>query len=315
MKIKFKIPLLLITFLIIVLSLIICISIQAQALINEFMASNTTTIQDEDGDYPDWIEIYNPTDSPIDLTGYGLSDRPDNPFRWILPTYILNPDQHLLVFASGKDRKIYPTHWETVITKGDEWRYLDFENMGEVQEDWRLTEYDDSEWKSGPSGIGSRNEDTTIIPQTRTLCIRKMFTVENVANITHCFLHIDYQDGFAAFINGHEIARANYGEEGVTALGILASSFREMQMYVGGEPIAFEIDNIQSILLQGENILAIQIHNRMRSDSDISVIPFLTFGMIVPPLNPKSVPDILKSLILPFQRSLQFLYTLGRQFL
>ena len=31
------------------------------------MASNSTVLPDEDGDFSDWIEISNPTDDPIDL--------------------------------------------------------------------------------------------------------------------------------------------------------------------------------------------------------------------------------------------------------
>ena len=80
-------------------------------LINEVMSSNQTSVRDEDGDTPDWIEIYNPGDVSIDLTGYGLSDRPDNPYKWVLPSITLEAEEHMLVFASGKDRK------EEVITK------------------------------------------------------------------------------------------------------------------------------------------------------------------------------------------------------
>jgi len=43
-------------------------------LINEIMSSNTHSLADEDGDYPDWIEIYNPTATAVALTGYRLSD-------------------------------------------------------------------------------------------------------------------------------------------------------------------------------------------------------------------------------------------------
>jgi hypothetical protein len=83
---------------------------EAQPLINEIMASNTTTLMDQDGDYSDWIEIYNPSDTRINLSGYGLSDRPENPYKWIfpdewsLPDIILEPKEYLIVFASGKDR-------------------------------------------------------------------------------------------------------------------------------------------------------------------------------------------------------------------
>jgi len=72
-------------------------------VINEVMASNTTTIQDRDGDYPDWLELYNPGDLEIDLTGYGLSDDPDDPFKWLFPSTILQPGEFKLIFTSDKN--------------------------------------------------------------------------------------------------------------------------------------------------------------------------------------------------------------------
>ncbi|MFC1537853.1 CotH kinase family protein [Candidatus Latescibacterota bacterium] len=77
---------------------------QAQPLINELMSSNTSTFRDEDNEYSDWIEIYNPGDTSIDLTGYGLSDRPDNPYKWIFPAITIPPKGYVIVYASGKDR-------------------------------------------------------------------------------------------------------------------------------------------------------------------------------------------------------------------
>ncbi len=73
-------------------------------IINEFMASNGQTIADEDGDFEDWIELYNDGVQPITLVGYGLSDDPEQPFRWIFPDVIIAPGDYLLVWASGKDR-------------------------------------------------------------------------------------------------------------------------------------------------------------------------------------------------------------------
>ena len=74
-------------------------------LINEFMASNRSTIADEDGDYSDWIELHNPTNDTVDLSGWGLSDNPNDPFRWQFPQEtIIPPLGYLFVWASGKDR-------------------------------------------------------------------------------------------------------------------------------------------------------------------------------------------------------------------
>ena len=74
-------------------------------IINEVMASNSSVIADEDGDYPDWIEIYNPGDEAVDLEGCGLSDNSNNPLKWVFPKVTVQPKEYLLVFASGKDKR------------------------------------------------------------------------------------------------------------------------------------------------------------------------------------------------------------------
>lgn len=54
-------------------------------VINEFMASNDATQADQDGDFDDWIELYNNGSSPIDLEGYYLSDDPEDVMQWAFP--------------------------------------------------------------------------------------------------------------------------------------------------------------------------------------------------------------------------------------
>ena len=80
--------------------------------INELMASNGMTFTDEDGDFEDWIELYNADTVPINLTGWGISDDPGRPFRWVFPDVTIGPNSHLLIWASGKDRS--PTQGERV---------------------------------------------------------------------------------------------------------------------------------------------------------------------------------------------------------
>ena len=104
----------------------------SQIVINEIMPANLSSVQDEfdvdkqtcpvddcdwwfemmgeatwDGDYPDWIELYNTTDGPVDLAGYGLSDDPNKPGKWIFPSVVVLAHERLIVFATGKDIK-YP---------------------------------------------------------------------------------------------------------------------------------------------------------------------------------------------------------------
>ena len=80
---------------------------QAQVVINEVQASNNTTASDEDGDYEDWIELYNAGKDAIPLNSYGLSDTEGahHFFRWTFPDTTIQPGQYLLIWASGKDRR------------------------------------------------------------------------------------------------------------------------------------------------------------------------------------------------------------------
>lgn len=51
-------------------------------VINELMADNDNVVMDPQGDHDDWVELFNRTDSPVDLTGMYLSDKTDNPTKW-----------------------------------------------------------------------------------------------------------------------------------------------------------------------------------------------------------------------------------------
>ncbi len=73
--------------------------------ITEFVASNSSGLQDEDGDYPDWIEIYNPTSETISLYLWFLTDNLNNLLKWQFPDVQLLPGSYMIVFLSGKDKR------------------------------------------------------------------------------------------------------------------------------------------------------------------------------------------------------------------
>ncbi|MEN6306114.1 MAG: LamG-like jellyroll fold domain-containing protein, partial [Anaerohalosphaeraceae bacterium] len=83
-------------------------------ILSEFVAANDSDtppntaagqILDGNGESSDWIEIYNQTDWPIDLGGWGLTDKQSSPLKWQFPANtILNGRSYLIVFASGKSK-------------------------------------------------------------------------------------------------------------------------------------------------------------------------------------------------------------------
>jgi len=72
--------------------------------INEFMALNSTILADNDGDYSDWIELYNPIPMDINLAGWSLTDDPNQVRKWIFPAVNIKSEGYLVIFASGKNR-------------------------------------------------------------------------------------------------------------------------------------------------------------------------------------------------------------------
>jgi hypothetical protein len=74
-------------------------------IISEFLAVNGAGLADADGDFSDWIEIYNRSNRPVNLSGWSLTDDPQQLEKWTFPNISLGSHQYLVVFASGKDRQ------------------------------------------------------------------------------------------------------------------------------------------------------------------------------------------------------------------
>ncbi|MEO8231359.1 MAG: CotH kinase family protein [Ignavibacteriota bacterium] len=265
-----------------------------QVFINELMSSNGYTIPDEDGDYSDWIEIYNDENTPVDLSDYGLTDDASKPYKWVLPQLTIAAKDHLLIFASDKNRTEYVKHWETIIDWGDVWKYR--LGTSEPPVAWKNLGFDDQSWLSGPSGFGyGDNDDSTIVPASvNSVYVRKTFSVQDVNQIKKLFLHVDYDDAFVAYLNGIEIARANIGTVNIPpTFNQSANTYTEPLIVYGGKPNGYSIENYQSILQNGENVLAIQVHNYGTGSSDLTLIPFLTLGMNVVPADPQGANPLL----------------------
>ncbi len=75
-----------------------------EPVLSEFMADNDSVLADQDGDYADWIEIYNPDPVATNLNGWYLTDKASNLKKWRIPAVTLGPRSNLLIFASDKNR-------------------------------------------------------------------------------------------------------------------------------------------------------------------------------------------------------------------
>src|SRR3989442_23058 len=86
--------------------LVLARSASAQIIISEFMADNKSSLADENGQFPDWIEIYNTSASTVNLNGWSLTDDPTHQARWFFPSMNLTPKGFLVVFADGTNRVV-----------------------------------------------------------------------------------------------------------------------------------------------------------------------------------------------------------------
>lgn len=172
-------------------------------------------------------------------------------------------------------------HWETVIKAEEQWRYfLGTTNPAatEPASDWRTLTFDDTGWLEGPGGFGyGDDDDATTIPQVMSVFMRKKFTIAAKTKIENAVLSVDYDDGFVAYLNGTEIARANMA-------GAFPPYTQAAPRFVDPEPttpISFIVskETLQSLLIEGENVLAVQVHNDNITSSDLSSNVYLSVGI------------------------------------
>ena len=188
----------------------------------------------------------------------------------------------LLSFSSYNISSIHAqiNHWETAVYGSDTWSY--FIGNREPPNNWKSPDFQDDNWLTGAGSIGyGDNDDNTIIERTFSLYIRHTFDIVDKAAISAVILQADYDDAFVAYLNGIEVARANilgspprYNTNTITD--------HEATLYASNTVESFLINQqlIEDILEEGNNTLAIQIHNREGlSSSDMTANFFLTLGI------------------------------------
>lgn len=176
----------------------------------------------------------------------------------------------LLFFLVSTNAQV--THWETILSPGENWKYI--VPTSPVSENWKNRSFNTSSWLEGPSGIGyGDGDDATVIPQSISVYMRKEFQVVDTAQINRILLDIDYDDGFAAYLNGVEIGR-NLLSGNPINFNDLAEGYHEAMLYQGNSPDRMFIDI--SLLQNGTNTLAVQVHNQSADSSDLSALPVLS---------------------------------------
>lgn len=285
--------------------------LHCQIVINEISNVNSTFL-DEDGDAEDWIELYNAGAGSVNINNYSLSDNVSYLNKWIFPNVSIAANSHLLLMASGKNRTTIPAaidHWETAVHDTTMWKYFIGVSSGPTS-GWATLGYNDSSWSSGMGGIGyDDGDDSTVIPNTFSVYLRKQFNIADPSVIAQAILHIDYDDGFVAYLNGVEIARSGSmgGVVGVMPAYNDLAAGHEALMYLGMLPEAYTISEptLTSILIPGANVLCVQVHNQSFSSSDLTARAFLSFAITDNSYNYYSLP----SWFIPTPAATSYLHT------
>jgi gliding motility-associated-like protein len=105
-----------------------------QVVINEYMCSNVSFHTDNFGQYEDWFELYNTSPTPVDISGYFLSDKINNPTKWEIPNVIIPGNGHVVFYASGKNTVVgnsYHTNFGLTQSKPNEYIVLS-DNSGNI---------------------------------------------------------------------------------------------------------------------------------------------------------------------------------------
>ncbi|MDI9341822.1 MAG: CotH kinase family protein [Sediminibacterium sp.] len=90
------------TYVRVLLFLLVVNTLSAQVVINEYSTSNLSVFTDNFGSAEDFIELYNTSAAPVNLSGYRLSDKANNPGKFTFGNVTINGNSYLRIWASGR---------------------------------------------------------------------------------------------------------------------------------------------------------------------------------------------------------------------
>lgn len=160
------------------------------------------------------------------------------------------------------------------IPSGAVWKYYDRGQLAPGA-DWRTAACDDRDWLAGATRLGfGNNGELTTVSNATTVYFRRAFTVNNAAALTALEAHLIRDDGAVVWLNGVEIFRSNM-PAGTVGYATLASSCA-----TGADESRWFTNAVDPAkLVEGTNILAVEIHLCAPNDSDLG----FDFELVTPP--------------------------------
>ena len=162
-----------------------------------------------------------------------------------------------------------------LVSIGATWRYLD--NGSDQGTAWRATAFADGGWAQGPAelGYGDGGEATVLncgpnapgclSANYITTYFRKSFTVSDVGSIAALDLKLQRDDGAIVYLNGTQVASSNMPATPITYITPASSAVSGT-----GETTFFTFPLAPTSLVNGSNVLAVEIHQNIATSSDIS---------------------------------------------
>ena len=165
------------------------------------------------------------------------------------------------------------------IRAGSPWLYLD--TGVNLSNSWRTVEFEDDGWLSGPAqlGYGDGDEQTEVSFGTNanakfiTTYFRHKFTVLDAGAVTNLILRLLRDDGAVVYLNNVEVFRSNLPQGPVTYLTEAPASVNN-----AAEDTFYSTNLNPALLVTGQNIVAVEIHQDDPDSSDISFDLELTDG-------------------------------------
>lgn len=157
------------------------------------------------------------------------------------------------------------------------WKYLD--DGSDQRQSWREREFDDSSWKQGSTQIGNGDGDETTTINVGgaaeqkhiTTYVRHRFSASQIQHVKHLRLAILVDDGAVVYINGREVARFNMPEGPVESATTALSPMEKRDENVFREFIVSA-----AAIVEGENVIAVEVHQFDSLDTDVSFDLMLT---------------------------------------
>lgn len=181
-------------------------------------------------------------------------------------------------------------HWEACVRDTQQWSYL--QPTANVA-GWTSPNFNAAAWNTGQGGMGfGDGDDNTVLPLNTSMSVymRRTFTIVDTSVIHSVILAMDFDDGFIAYLNGVEIARANLN--GTPNWNTPATASHEALLYQNQQPDYYFLSTaaIDSLLKPGTNVLAVEVHNQTLANTDLTSRPFLLLGLTNAALSYMPVP-------------------------